>query len=278
MKYMASKWRVRLLLALLPMLLLSQTIRAEVVELKLPALSGKRHIYFARVLEESLRQAGHTARITFTEELPQPRVWAYLERGDISLFWALQTAERDTKYLPAGSDITGGMFGQRVLIVRPADLPAYAAVRTVDDFRALGKVGAFGSDWFDIDVWKLNNLRHTVFSGNWTTAFRGLTRPNTGVDYLSRSVLEIQDEMKAHGLGLAIEPTLLLSYDRDARFYLAPNQEKLQRLLDSALQRAQKSGLLKQLSKQYFKTVASSLKLDKRRGLALKTPEPSPTR
>ena len=246
---------------------------AAVVELTLPKVSGQRHLYFARILEESLRMAGHTPRFTFTQELPQPRVWAELERGAIDVFWALQTSDRDAKFLAAGSNITGGMYGQRVLVARKSDLPLYAQTKSLEEFRALGKVGAFGKGWFDIDVWKSNNLPYVEWSGDWNSAFYGLRRENSGVDYLARSVLEVQDELRERGdAHMAIEPNLLFIYGRDGRFYLAQGRHAQQKLIDDALEKAQKSGLLQRISNEYFKKISSELKLDNRKRLMLFTP------
>lgn len=246
---------------------------AAVVELTLPKVSGQRHLYFARILEESLRMAGHTPRFRYTQVLPQPRVWAELESGEIDVFWALQTSDRDAKFLAAGSNITGGMYGQRVLVVRKSDLPLYAQTKSLDEFRTLGKIGAFGNGWFDVDVWKSNNLPYVEWSGDWNSAFYGLRRENSGVDYLARSVLEVQEELRERADdNLAIEPSLLFIYGRDGQFYLAQGRQAQQKLIDDALKKAQKSGLLQRITNEYFKKVSSELKLNSRKRLMLSTP------
>ena len=250
---------------------------AETIDIRLPALSGKRHLFFAQVFKEALQQDGLNTNITFTDILPQARVWFMLEHGEIDLFWALQTAERDQKYLPAGQRITNGIFGQRVLLIRPTDKEKFAKVKTVDEFRSLEMVGGFGKGWFDLDVWNLNQLPAMEFPGDWTTAFKGVAMGNHGVDYLSRSILEVQEEMEENGAGLMIEPTLLLSYSRDARFYLAPGRTDLQKRLNEALLKAEKSGLIKRITNTYFREIERSLKLSKRVRLNLKTPEVTST-
>jgi hypothetical protein len=246
--------------------------RPEVVEIKLPAVSGQRHLYFAMILDKVLRAAGHTPHIVVTRELPQTRVWLELQTGQIDLFWALQTSERDAQYLGAGADITAGHFGQRVLLVRKEDLPAFAAVKSLDNLRSTQKVCGFGAGWFDADIWKMNRLPYKEFAGDWTVAFKSAAIGGLGVDYLSRNVLEVEQELRDLGHGLVIEPTLLLTFDRDARFYLAPGREKLQKLLAQAFQKARQSGLLRREADQYYAQVSLSLNLAQRKRLKLATP------
>jgi hypothetical protein len=245
---------------------------AEVVEIKLPAVSAHRHLYFVMILERVLRDAGHTPRIAITQEMPQTRVWFALKSGQIDLFWALQTPERDAQYLGAGVNITAGHFGQRVLLVRKEELPVFATVKSVDDLRATQKVCGFGVGWFDADIWNLNRLPFKEFAGDWTVAFKAVANGGMGVDYLSRNVLEVEQELRDFGQGLVLEPTLLLTFDRDARFYLAPGREKLQALLAQAFQKAQQSGLLRREADKYYAQASLSLQLAQRKRLKLPTP------
>lgn len=40
-------------------------------------------------------------------------------------------------------------------------------MKTLEDFRKQGKVGGFGKGWFDIVVWKSNDLKFTEEDGEW---------------------------------------------------------------------------------------------------------------
>ena len=249
--------------------------RAEVVELKIPIISGQRHLYYVGLLEAALRAAGHTPKIEIIHKLPQARLWNEVERGRISLFWGLPTPEREARYIGVGRDLTGGMIGQRVLLVPTAQQSVYAKVRNVDDLRATGKVVGLARGWVDVGIWNTSQLPVFIKEGDWTELFRMVADGYPGVDYLSRSVLEAQVEMGENGAGLVIEPTLILKYDLDMRFYLSRHSADLQPVLEGALVKAERSGLIKKYSREYYKSITRSLRLKDRRVLTLPLPPPS---
>ncbi|MCX7220192.1 MAG: hypothetical protein NTY70_15015 [Burkholderiales bacterium] len=245
---------------------------AEIVALKLPSLSGKRHLYFVGLLDAVLLNAGHTPKISVSEELPQNRAWYEVERGSLSLYWGLPTSERDSKFIPIGHGITGGMIGQRLILTRPANLPAFANISTLDDLRASGKVAGLGEGWVDVAIWNKSRLPIYVQAGDWTQMFRMVADGRFKLDYLSRSVLEITEEVNQGKLGLVIEPNLLLSYDLDMHFYLSRHSAHLQAVLEQAFAQAESSGLIKKFSQNYYKNLIVSLGLNDRRKLQLPLP------
>lgn len=246
--------------------------RADIVQLKIPIISGQRHLYYVGLLEAVLRASGHTPKIEIIQKLPQARLWNEVERGGISLFWGLPTPERETRYIGIGRDLTGGMIGQRVLLVPIAQQSVYAKVRSVDDLRATGKVAGLARGWVDVGIWNTSQLPVYVKEGEWTELFKMVSDGGHGVDYLSRSVLEAEHEMGENGAGLVIEPTLMLKYDLDMRFYLSRQSAALQPVLESALAKAERSGLIKKYSRGYYKALTRSLNLKERKVLPLPLP------
>jgi hypothetical protein len=246
--------------------------RSEVVDLTLPRLSGQRHLYFVGLLDTVLRHAGHTPNITLVGELPQNRVWTDTESGVLTLFWSLPSAERDARFIPIGHDLTGGMMGMRLILTRPSNLPVFATVRTVEDLRATKQVVGFGKGWIDIDIWKKNSLPFHIKTANWTEMFKMVADGRFGIDYLSRSVLEISEEFKQNKPGLVIEPNLMLVYNLDMKFYLSRHSARLQPLLERALSDAARSGLINEFSQRYYKKLSQSLALNARRKVYLQIP------
>ena len=246
--------------------------RAEVVELKIPIISGQRHLYYVGLLEAALRAAGHTPKIVIIDKVPQARLWNEVERGGISLFWGLPTPERESRYIGIGHGLTGGMIGQRVLLVPTDQQSVYAKVRSLDDLRATGKVAGLAQGWVDAGIWNANQLPVYIKEGEWTELFKMVANGKQGVDYLSRSVLEAEFEMGENGAGLAIEPTLMLKYDLDMRFYLSRQSATLQPVLEGALDKAERSGLIKKFSRNYYKTITRTLHLKERKVIALALP------
>lgn len=243
------------------------------ISLSLASFSNGNHLYFHRLLEESLTAAGHTVHIVSTEDLPQPRIVKYLETGQVTLYWILQTAERDEKYVLVDHKLTRGLIGQRVLLIPKGDELLYANVKTLSDLESLGKVAGLGSGWFDVSVWRANGLPLVEQSGDWRHLFTMVARHDRGVDYIPRGVNEIVAEAKEKPQ-LAIEPNLLLTYPRDLVFYLSTSNADLKPLIEAALKQAEKSGLQKRLIDEYFGPSMNSLNLDKRIRIHLKIPAP----
>ena len=249
---------------------------ADEVELKIPIISGQRHLYYVGLLEAALRAAGHTPKIVIVHKVPQSRLWNEVERGGISLFWGLPTPEREVRYVGVGRDLTAGMIGQRVLLVPIAQQAVYAKVKSVDDLRATGKVAGLAKGWVDVGIWNQSRLPVFIKEGDWTELFKMVADGQPGVDYVSRSVLEAETEMGENGAGLAIEPTLILKYDLDMRFYLSRHSAALQPVLQSALDKAERSGLIKKFSRNYYKNITRTMRLKERKVIALPLPESSP--
>jgi hypothetical protein len=247
--------------------------RAEVVELTLPRLSGQRHLYFVGLLEAVLQHAGHTPKITLIGELPQNRVWIDTESGKLTLFWSLPSADRDARFIPIGHDLTGGMMGMRLILTRPSNLAVFAAVRTLKDLRATKQVVGLGKGWVDVAIWQKNALPSHIKTANWTEMFKMVADGRFGIDYLSRSVLEISEEFEQNKAGLAIEPNLMLVYNLDMKFYLSRHSARLQPLLERAFNDAARSGLIDEFSKRYYKKLFLSLSLNTRHIIFLQLPD-----
>lgn len=230
------------------------------------------YLYYEELLRRSLEAAGHRIRLEFTESLPQKRAVEMLERGEISLYPLLETAERDEKFVPVRVDLVGGLLGHRVLLVPSGRSAVYAGVNSLEDFRRLGAVGSLGEDWFDCRVWESNGLPYLAVSGDWRSIYEMLERGDRGIDYFSRGVTEIVEDAKGHP-GLEIEPRLVLFYDRDARFYLSRSAAVYRDVIESALREAEESGLMDEIIRKYWGEDLRALGYDERLKIRLDTPE-----
>ncbi|MDT8992026.1 hypothetical protein RQP54_14230 [Curvibacter sp. APW13] len=239
--------------------------------LKLTSFPNGNHKYYHRLLEESLKAAGHTVRIQSQGNLPQPRILAYLDDGDLTLHWMLQTKERDAKYVVVNHKLTQGLIGQRIMLVSKDDEDAYAKVKSLEDFRATGKVAGLGQGWFDVGVWNESGLGVREQGGDWRNLYAMLASKNRGIDYFPRGAIEIVAEAKDNP-NLAIEKHLMLVYPRDFVFYLSKANAGLKPVIEAALRQAEKSGLQKKLIDESFGPSIASLGLDKRTRITLKNP------
>jgi len=236
--------------------------------------SPKLHLYFHELLQTALLEDGQDVKL-ITEELPQLRVKYYLDNGVTTIYWLLQSQERDEKYIPIKIGLTEGLIGKRILLIKRGNQHIFDKVKTLEDFRDLNLVAPIAKKWFDIKVWEENDLTYSEHKGSWKTIFKTLSH-RTGYDYFSRGLNEIGVEVKEYPL-LEIEKRLVLIYDRDFIFYLSkegPNSgAKYKDIIEHALTKAKESGLIKRLVKKYWASDFEELDYDNRIKLYLKTPK-----
>ncbi len=256
-------------------LLVSNTY-AEVIRLHIPVLSDSPQlgVYFHELLKTAVKEAGHKPDFV-SRELPHIRIKNLLDRGEISIYWLVESAERNKKYFPIKVGITSGLIGKRILFIKKGEQALFDKVKTLDDFRELNLVGGMGVRWFDGKVWKANNLLYKEKPGNWKAIYEMVSR-GRDFNYFSRGLNEILVESKQYP-DLAIEKRLVLIYDRDFRFYLSKTGKnagaKYKEFLVDALNKAKESGLIERLVRKYWSNDFKSLNYDKRIKLYLKTPK-----
>jgi len=224
---------IRTVLVLIFLGTLAAPVRAELLIVRIPGYSDGIHEYYAELLERALTADGHMAIIEKAMDIPHLRERDMLRAGNLSVIWLVQTDERDRQFIPVRVNLTNGLVGKRILLVPPGQENIYKEVKTLDDFRRLGKVGGFGRQWYDVDVWKANRLPYKEVS-NWRLLYKMIASGSRGVDYFSRGFNEVLDEIAVHP-DLVIEPNLLLAYDRDFVFYVSPLYPDLARKIEKAL-------------------------------------------
>ena len=226
--------------------------------------------YYFELLQRSFNLIGYQLTIDKLDGIPQQRVAKWLDDGEISLHWFIQTKERDNRYTPVRLDITNKIVGQRVLLILKGAQQEYAQVNSVADFKALNKVAGFGKGWFDSQVWQLNQLPfHETIS--WQNIFPMIEKKNRGIDYISRGINQVFDVLDQYP-NLALEQHLLLKYDRDFRFYLSKQAAHYQPLFERALIKAKETGLIDQLIKKHWSSYFDKLDYSNRVQLQLETP------
>jgi len=260
-----------LIVLLLAVLLLSGELQAKQISLTLPSFRDGSHQYYVTLLSEVLKSAGHKPVITLVPEMPQSRVTHELKRNKISLYWLLKTEKRDQQFSSIDVGLTGGLIGQRILFIPKNRQQQFEGIENLADFRALDKVGGFGSNWYDIDVWQENKLKYQTVSGDWHKIYKMLQLENRGIDYFSRGAIEILAESKMYPY-LQVEKNLLLQYDRDFVFYLSPNYAKYKQIINQAFALAKRSGLLHILQTNHWQNDIVKLNLNNRLVIKLNNP------
>ncbi len=231
------------------------------------------HEYFPELIETAMMRQGHQVEIRNLGKLPQKRIIALFEEGQISLVWLVRSQQRDQNFTVIDFPLTGGLIGRRILLIPPDQQHVYDSVDSLDAFRRLKKTAAMGKGWFDAKVWAANKLLYRERDGDWRAkVYAQVAVKNRGVDYFPRGAMEILEEAQAHP-ELAIERNLVLQYERDFVFYLAKDAVHLKAPLEDALNAADSAGIVAQLTRKYWPAVYSQLALEKRIVIPLVTPQ-----
>ncbi|MFT6986301.1 MAG: hypothetical protein ACJAT7_002133 [Psychromonas sp.] len=256
--------------------LLVSTAHSDEITLHVPIIddSPQLHFFFHELLNTAIKEVGHTPKL-IPKKLPQLRIKKSMDQGKISIYWSLETNEANKQYIPIEIGLTGGLIGKRVLFIKKGDQHLYDGVKNLDDFRSLNLVAGMGHEWFDVNIWKENNLKYKESSGNWESIFKMIPY-GRDYNYISRGVNEIIAEKKQYPK-LEIENRLVLIFDCDLRFYLSKTGvnagAKYQDVIELAIKNAKESGLIDRLVKKYWANNFKALNYDKRIKIHLQMPE-----
>lgn len=227
--------------------------------------------FYLDVLNAALERTTHSYALEHVGEVPQVRAQSLLQSGALDIFWMVMNPDRDARYLTTGVGISGGLVGQRILMIRPQDQALFDGVETLEEFRDLDLTVGFGRGWVDSFIWDANDLNVYEEEGSWQVIFDKLKRNRGDFDYLSRSVKELPGELQAYP-ELVAEQNLMLVYDRDETFYISPENESLRDDLSTALRAIRDDGTIEDLVREYWGDNLSLLNVDNRRVIELYTP------
>ena len=125
------------------------------VTLTAVVFEDKSHEYYYELLEKALKNVGYTLELQEIPDIPQKRIVAMLDQDDGMFFHMfIHTRERDEKWVPVEVGLTNSLIAHRILFIPRGQQHLYNDVNALGDFRALGKVGAFGKGWYDAKVWE----------------------------------------------------------------------------------------------------------------------------
>jgi len=248
-----------------------QCVAKESMTLTIASQIDGGHQFYHELLYESLSRAGHEVRIeTPSEHIPQKRVIKMMQSNQLSLTWLLSTSERDERYISVNVPLTNGLIGKRILLIPPELQARFDSIGTINELRESNLVAGLGINWFDVDVWKTNQLSVYLEDGEWRSLYQKLTSDGY-VNYFPRGINEItaEAEMNQH---LAIEKRLLLVYEVDFKFYLSPQMAKYKPSIESALLQAKQEGLIDQLVDKYWGAAYQDLNSSERVVINLELP------
>lgn len=223
------------------------------------------------LLRAALRASG--AQHQIEPSLPvmgQSRTLIELEQatGLVDVGWAMTSRARERALLPVRIPLHKGLFGWRLLLVRPERQEAFAQVRRLEDLRAFRL--AQGTDWPDTAVLRANGLQ-VVTSSSYEQLFDLLLQGR--VDAFPRAVAEIWWELDRRGQPLAVEPHLALRYPAPIYFFVPPRRRDLAVALERGLRRLLQEGEFETLFQRQHADALKRSHLASRRVLDLRNPD-----
>ncbi|QJB56487.1 hypothetical protein [Pseudodesulfovibrio sp. zrk46] len=244
---------------------------AAKIKLRMPIYENGQHEYFFNILTTALKMDGHEVEIEKFPNLPHLRERSMFDRGQINVLWLISSEERDNKYLSTHVPLTNGLIGHRIMLVNRNQLNTFSRIKSAQQLRTLKLTAGLGTQWFDADIWKFNDLP-VLELANWRLFYGMLERGDRGVDYFPRGFTEILEEADSYRQ-LAIEPHLMFVYDRDFVFYVTPSEPNLAEFITSALTKAKDSGLMDRLIKKHWARTFEVIKPESRTIIRLSTPD-----
>ncbi len=240
------------------------------LKLRIAVLSDGHSAYFIRLLEESLKLIHQPYQIHYVKDIPARRMWWMLDRGEINLFYGMQSKEKDSskQLILVRNALTNGLVGQRVLLIRPSDAGTFAQMQSVEDLKRSTLIAGLGAGWGDVKVWQAAGLPLYEHVAPWRTIYAMVAAGNRRIDYLPRGVMEVLEEARAHP-ELAVEQHLLLDYRADFAFYLGASAASYRPIIERALREAEDTGLKARLIDEAFGNDLRVLDLNRRVRLRL---------
>ncbi|OYQ32852.1 hypothetical protein CHU95_19120 [Niveispirillum lacus] len=262
---------LRKVLLLLLMILLSAppAVLAETTTLRVLQTPEGNHVFFYELLTEAFAAAGKPVQLQGVSGPGMDRFKVMLRTSQLDVMWMVRGPRRDQAYILVDFPLTGGLIGQRILLIRKGDQARFDNIRSLDDFRQQGLSAGMGREWVDKDIWELNGLAVSPGVSDWRRLFKMLEVGNRGIDYLPRGALEVQNDQRANP-NLQIERRLVLRYNRDSVFYLSPAAANLAPILKQGLERLRDNGRYAQLLEKHYGKLSRELGLDKRIVLPLR--------
>ena len=208
----------------------------------LHASSAGHAVYFPQLLKlalEKTRAEGPFEIVHIEQPLTSPRQATELRNnGIINLMWDGTNRQRETELWPVRISLLRHLNDYRVFLIRAEERERFAAIRTLDQLRAL-KAGA-GVNWPSTEILRANDIP-VVTSIAYEYLFPMLRAKR--FDYMPRGSYEVFHEVKANERHkLAIEETIVLHYPVPFYFFVSRDNAALGQRVERGLQAAIKDG------------------------------------
>ncbi|NVK55935.1 MAG: transporter substrate-binding domain-containing protein [Alteromonadaceae bacterium] len=224
--------------------------------------------YFHELFKLALDNSGIDYKLEYVSvpSLPQSRSAKLIDQQVYDAHWMTTSSEREAALLPVRIPLLKGLLGLRVGLVRQENITLGNKVIQSSDLNNF-RVGQ-GHDWTDTQILQANNIE--VVKAASTVTLYDMLRKNR-IDYLPRSVIEVQSELEvAADPDLMLEPDIALYYPQAVYFFTHPDNIRLNNAIKTGLETAIQNGQFDTLFNSYFAESLKQANMDERRIIRLR--------
>jgi hypothetical protein len=188
--------------------------------------------------------------------------------GRIHIMWTMTSKERERIARPIRIPIYKGLIGWRLALVNAPAGALFKSVISLDDLGAF--VAGQGHDWPDTAILRANALPVQT-TASYPSLFEMLRAKR--FDYFPRSVVEIWAEAGRYAADdIVIDPHIAVHYPTAFYFFVAKENNKLARAVETGLEIAIKDGSFNLLFFKHHQAILERAGLDTRRTIELRNP------
>jgi len=194
------------------------------------------------VLDNSQSQWGKAEVVEVGGDFSQSRAFAALNHGQLHVFWAGTSKQRQENFRAIEVPLFAGLLGVRVPVIRRDRLAEFRRYQTISDWQDL--LACQGAQWPDSDILEANGFRVTRIA-KFDLMYSMLKQGRC--DYFPRGLNEVSAELAASGQqDLMAFEEVLISYPFPMYFFVAKDNEQLYQRLNSTLETMAVNGELRQ--------------------------------
>lgn len=229
--------------------------------------------YLTQLLYSALnasKKADEKIAIIFNNtDLSQARWIAELQKSQHNyVIWTVTTPEREAILHPIRIPLLRGLYGYRVLVIRPETAALFAKINSIEQLTKLS--AGMNPHWPDANIFHTNGLPFVegTFASN---LYRMLAAGR--FDYFPRGVLEITEEQPLIDSNhLQLEQELLIYYPSFLYFFVNKDNQELIDRLEHGLQIMLDNGEFDRLFYNHPAVAAALNRLGKRRVISINNP------
>jgi hypothetical protein len=209
-------------------------------------------------LEKTRKSHGEYELIRVTQPLTSLRASREVSRGELINIEAtpnwttdiVPSEIRRDKRIAVQIPLLEGLLGYRRLVIRKADLDAFAKITRPEQLQKL--VAGQGRDWEDAFIYR-NNGYQVNAEADYYNLFAMLVAGR--FDYIPLSAIEVDnfiEQFEKFSGEVVVAPDLLIYYPFPVLFQVSKNQPKLAQRVEVGLSAAKRDGSMSRLFEKYF--------------------------